>query len=205
MLLVDEKSPIGQFVSERNRGRQYDFLHTTFRVAQELKTFPLDKDFLCDLNLYAVQYLSKQPGKYRENYNVTVGEYAPPEWQYVEELMAVFFNNLSRLWNRMEPLESAAYALWAINHIHPFAQGNGRASRAFCYFIICQRIGDWLPGDVTMLERIRLQERPLFCEILSRMDARKQADGTSDVSEMTQFLDRLLLAQLVSKETNWSG
>ena len=98
----------------------------------------------------------------------------------------------------MGPLESAAYALWAVNHIHPFAQGNGRASRALTYFIMCKKLDDWLPGSLTVPEQIRIHHRPRYCEILNRMDGGIDKDGLTDLTEMVAFLDELLVDQLRS-------
>lgn len=196
VVLTDKTAPIFQFVSERNRGRQYDFLHTAYNVSQVAADFRIDREFLCNLNFYAVQYLSVQPGKYRENYDVTVGKHIPPHWAEVEGKMQQFWDNLSRLWSRMGAIETAAYALWAVNNVHPFAEGNGRSSRALCYFILCYRLGMWLPGNTTIMELIRSSNRPEYCAILNRMDASVDPDGMADLREMTAFLDRLMLQQI---------
>lgn len=196
MIVLTKGSEIFQYVSERNRARQYDFLRTAFEVAKAEPAFAIDRHFLCDLNFYAVQYLSEQPGKYREGCNVTVGKHNPPDWAQVEPEMEKFWNNLHRLWDRMSPLESAAYALWGVNHIHPFVEGNGRSSRALAYFIMCKKFGDWLPGSLTVTEQIRIQHRQKYCEILNRMDGEISKDGLTDLVEMVSFLDELLLNQL---------
>lgn len=198
MIVLPKDHPKFQYVSERNRGRQYDFLRTAYEVSTAVDNFPLDRQFLCDLNFYAVQYLSEQPGKYREHYDVTVNKHNPPAWQDVEALMGRFWANLHRLWSRMSPLESAAFALWGVNNIHPFAEGNGRSSRALCYFILCKRFGDWLPGSLTVPEQIRIHHRQRYCDILSRMDGAMEKDGTTDLREMVALLDELLVAQLQS-------
>lgn len=198
MIVLEKGTEIFQYVSERNRGRQYDFLRTAFEVAKARPDFRIDRRFLCELNFYAVQYLSAQPGEYRDNYDVTVGRHNPPNWQEVEGLMTRFWDNLHRLWDRMNPLESAAFALWGVNHIHPFAEGNGRSSRALAYFIMCRRFGDWLPGDLTVTEQIRIHHRQQYCEILNRMDHAKDADGLTDLGEMVKFLGELLTKQLQS-------
>lgn len=198
LVLNDKTAPIFQFVSERNRGRQYDFLHTAYNVSQSVDGFTIDRQFLCDLNFYAVQYLSVQPGRYRQAYNVSVGQHLAPPWEEVEGKMEQVFDNLGRLWGRMGPIETAAYALWAVNHIHPFAEGNGRSSRAFSYFILCYRLGAWLPGNRTIMELIRNGNRPEYCQILRRMDGTSGPNLLPDLVEMTAFLDRLLLEQVGS-------
>lgn len=198
MLVLDKNDPSFQYVSERNRARQYDFLRTAFEVWTSHPDFPIDRDFLCDANFYAVQYLSDQPGRYRQYVNVTVGRHDPPKWQEVEPLMARFWDNLHRLWGRMSPLESSAFALWGVNHIHPFVEGNGRSSRALSYFILCVKYGYWLPGSLSLPEQIRLHHRDRYCEILSRMDVAMDADGLTDLTEMAALLDELLVNQLQS-------
>jgi Fic family protein len=198
MIVLSKGTDIFQYVSERNRARQYDFLRTAYEVSKCVSEFAIDRQFLCDLNFYAVQYLSAQPGRYRQDYNVTVGRHVPPDWREVESQMAQFWGNLHRLWDRMTAIESAAFALWGVNHIHPFAEGNGRASRALTYFILCKKFGDWLPGSVTVTEQIRIQHRPRYCEILSRMDQARDQDGLTDLTEMVALLDELLLNQLQS-------
>lgn len=197
MIVLDKGTDIFQYVSERNRARQYDFLRTAYEVFKNVQ-FPLGKQFLCDLNFYAVQYLSQQPGRYRVEYNVEVGKHVPCRWESVEPLMERFWRNLLEQWETMPPLESASFALWGVNHIHPFAEGNGRSSRALAYFILCAKFQGWLPGSNTMIEQIRITHRDRYCDILNRMDQRMDGNGMTDLSEMVEFLGDLLTAQLRS-------
>ena len=44
-------------------------------------------------------------------------------------------------------VEVAAYALWRLNWIHPFVNGNGRTARLFSYFLMTMRAGDILSGE----------------------------------------------------------
>lgn len=197
MIVLEKGTDIFQYVSERNRARQYDFLRTAYEVFKAVP-FPLGRQFLCDLNFYAVQYLSKQPGRYREQYNVEVGTHIPCKWEEVEARMGRFWNTLISSLDNMTALESAAFALWGVNHIHPFAEGNGRSSRALAYFILCVKLGGWLPGSNTVTEQIRIVHRARYCEILSRMDEKMDNEGMTDLTEMTAFLDELLLNQVKS-------
>lgn len=198
MFVLAKTDPSFQYVSERNRAQQYDFLRTAFEVWIQHPEFPVDRQFLCDLNFYAVQYLSEQPGNYRRGKNVVVGKHIPPPHEEVEELMGRFWQNLTRVWDRMSPVETAALAIWAVNHIHPFMEGNGRSSRALCYFILCVKFGSWLPGSNSLPEQIRLHHRPQYCEILGRMDAAMDRDGMTDLGEMTGFLNDRITDQLQS-------
>jgi Fic family protein len=98
----------------------------------------------------------------------------------------------------MSPLESAAFALWGVNHVHPFVEGNGRSSRALSYFVLCVKYTYWLPGSLSLPEQIRLHHRDRYCEILHRMDAAMDSEGLTELGEMTGFLDELLVNQLQS-------
>lgn len=199
MIVLEKDTDIFQYVSERNRARQYDFLRTAFEVSKAIPEFAVGKEFLCDLNFYAVQYLSPQPGRYRhDGYNVTVGKHVPPTFDRVDGLMQRFWEQLGRLWERMSALESAAFALWSVNHIHPFAEGNGRSSRALTYFVLCTKLGYWLPGNLTITEQIRTTERKRYCDILNRMDHAMDREGMTDLAEMVVLLDELLVKQLQS-------
>lgn len=197
-LFLPESSPLWQFVSERNRGRQYDFLHTSVMIANANAGLEIDHGFVCALNLYATQYISPQPGRYRRQMLVEVGEHRPSDWPYVYDEMEAVLEILHQDWASLDEIQSAAYALWGVNHVHPFCDGNGRTSRALCYFVLCRKIGRWLPGENTIMEMIRTEERDEYCRILQRMHEAKTPDMRTDLSEMTDFLGRLVLAQFKS-------
>src|ERR1039458_10228474 len=60
------------------------------------------------------------------------------------------------------PTTLAAYALWRLNFIHPFIEGNGRTARAACYYLICMKAGKLLGGRKTVPERIRENRDPYY-------------------------------------------
>ncbi|MFX9016038.1 Fic family protein, partial [Acinetobacter baumannii] len=47
-------------------------------------------------------------------------------------LVQEFFEELINIWRTGDALDATAFALWRINWIHPFKNGNGRTARAFC-------------------------------------------------------------------------
>jgi Fic family protein len=93
-----------------------------------------------------------------------------------------------------DPTTLPAYALWRMNWIHPFVEGNGRTARAACYYLICLRNGGLLPGRKIVPERIRENRKPYY-EALAEADMH-WADGHFNVSALASYLQGLLKAQL---------
>ncbi|MEO0462856.1 MAG: Fic family protein [Pseudomonadota bacterium] len=179
--------------------RQFDFLHTSFVVSEATAGLDIDHDFICILNAYATRYISLQPGRYRRHYNVVVGTHTPSEWPLVREEMEAFIDTLHENWASWDAIDAASYALWGVNHVHPFCEGNGRTARALSYYVLCKKLGQWLPGSTTVLELIRTEHRNHHCEILQRMhDARERPTMVTDLAEMKELISALLLIQLQS-------
>ena len=195
--IVDQKSEVGNFVSSRNRARQFDFLQTSYVIYMHVGGLEIDHEFICILNAYATRYISPQPGRYRQHYNVKVGQHDPSDWSLVYNEMEGFLNTLHANWANWSPFEAAAYCLWGINHVHPFCEGNGRTARALSYYVLCLKLGQWLPGSTTVLELIRLQHREHYCEILQRMhDGRQRPSMMTDLTEMTALIIDLVREQV---------
>lgn len=94
----------------------------------------------------------------------------------------------------MHPTVLLAYALWRLNWIHPFIEGNGRTARAACYLLICLRQGVLLPGKKIVPERIR-ENRQTYYDALQAAD-RHWANGDFNVEDLAKYLEGLLVAQL---------
>lgn len=199
-LFLDPNSPVGQFLSDRNRLRQYDFVHTSFLISDF--GLLIDHEFLCSLNLYATQYISPQPGVYRRHYNVEVGEHKPSDWSLVLGEMNMFIDHLHVEWAAMDAVEAAGYALWGVNHVHPFCDGNGRTARALMYYVLCKKLGRWLPGKTNVMEFIREDTHDEMCEIMQAMhDAKAAGTMQTDLTRITAFLNNLILKQLATAPT----
>ncbi|HET9282483.1 MAG TPA: Fic family protein [Candidatus Angelobacter sp.] len=64
---------------------------------------------------------------------------------------------------RKSAIHLAAYVIWRLNWIHPFADGNGRTSRALSYLVLCTRLGERLPGTVTIPDQNIAQQVTVLC------------------------------------------
>lgn len=115
--------------------------------------------------------------------------------------MDMFFSFIHENWGvegvGSEPTSLAAYALWRLNWIHPFVEGNGRTARAACYYLICLHYGALLPGKKIVPERIRENRDPYY-EALKAAD-RAWDQGHVDVSAMADYLSELLIGQLADR------
>lgn len=199
-LAIDPETDAGQYISKLNRARQFDFLHMSWQIAQAGLGLQIDHKFVCELNRYATHYISPQCGQYRRHYNVKVGEHKPSEWFLVYEEMEQFLENLYREWNNWDELQAAAYALWGVNHIHPFADGNGRTARALCYFVLCRKHGNWVRGRTSLIELIKNEKHDQYCDILQKMHDAKQPGMMTPLDDMTSFLNDLVLQQIATAD-----
>lgn len=93
-------------------------------------------------------------------------------------------------------LTLCAYVMWRLNWIHPFLDGNGRTSRAIAYLVLCAKLGDRLPGALTIPEQIAADREPYY-QALEAADAR-WLDNVLDLSEMEELLTHYLGVQLAS-------
>ncbi len=75
----------------------------------------------------------------------------------------------------------------------------GHNTRAACYYLICLRQGRLLPGKKIVPERIREDRKPYYAALRAADHA--WAEGQFDVSELAEYLGRLLRAQLAEAET----
>ena len=99
-------------------------------------------------------------------------------------------------WENSSPIHLAAYALWRLNWIHPFTDGNGRTARAFSYLLLCLRLGYRVPGRKTIPEQISSDKTPYY-KALEAADKEWEAKKL-DLSALEKLLSDLLANQLAS-------
>ncbi len=181
-------------IQEQNLLRQYDLLTNCIEIGLTKGIESFDKYTLWSLNAAAVANIAQFGGRFRQA-PIYVGNHIPPHFEDVPDLMDQFISVIHENWGIMEhPTLLPAYALWRLNWIHPFVEGNGRTARAACYYLMCMRHGALLPGKRIVPERIRDQRGPYY-------DALKAADkewhsGHFAVDELASYLEGLLQDQL---------
>jgi Fic family protein len=181
-------------IEEQNLLRQYDLLSNCIEIGFKKGIEAFDKYTLWALDYAAVANVSQFGGRYREE-PIYVGNHVPPHYKDVPNLMDRFFSFVHENWTLLDhPTLIPAYALWRLNWIHPFVEGNGRTSRAACYYLICMKQGRLLPGRKIVPERIR-ENRNQYYAALQAADKAWDA-GQFNVSELATYLGELLKAQL---------
>lgn len=181
-------------IQEQNLLRQYDLLSNCIEIGIEKGIESFDKYTLWALNYAAVANISQFGGRYREE-PIYVGNHFPPHFEDVPNEMDRFFSVVHENWTVWDhPTVLAAYALWRLNWIHPFIEGNGRTARAACYYLICVKQERLVGGKKIVPERIRENRQPYY-------DALRAADrawdqGHYNVTQLADYLAALLKAQL---------
>ncbi|MBA4610758.1 Fic family protein [Stappia taiwanensis] len=156
---------------------------------------------LKELHRTGTIFLLQHPGYYRD-VEVHVGNekvivHQPPPCSKIQMHITDFFETLGKLWPNSTPLELASYALWRINWIHPFKNGNGRCARAFAYTCLCLKYGFMLPGNRTIIDLIMVN-KITFQNCLKEADTAYESNGEINISSMIKFLEELLILQLKS-------
>lgn len=181
-------------VQEQNLLRQYDLLLNCIEIGLSKGIEAFDKYTLWSLNAAAVANIAQFGGRYREE-PIYVGNHKPPHFKDVSNEMDRFFSLIHENWDVLDhPTLLPAYALWRLNWIHPFVEGNGRTARAACYYLICMRQGRLLPGKKIVPERIRENREPYYAA-LQEAD-RHWNEGNFNVSQLADYLAELLTGQL---------
>jgi Fic family protein len=187
-------------IEEQNLLRQYDLLYNCIEIGLEKGIESFDKYTLWALNYAAVANIAQFGGRYRED-PISVGDHITPHFREVPNLVDRMISIIHENWTIVKgPTSLAAFALWRMNWIHPFAEGNGRTARAACYYLICMKHQRLLPGIKIVPERIRENRQPYY-DALKAAD-KKWEDGKLDVTAMSTYLAGLLKGQLAEEVNN---
>lgn len=117
----------------RNGLLQFDEMQRMIKKATEStdSAFRLRPSAIIELNRIAVEGLEPAAGSFRRvGIEIDGSQHRPPEWETVPEHVDDMCDFVNKAWETSAPIFLAAYSMWRLNWIHPFANGNGRTSRA---------------------------------------------------------------------------
>lgn len=159
-----------------------------------------DESILKEFHRTATLFLLSEPGCYRtvpvavyDSYGNIIHQ--PPAVEEMRDHIERLFNYINITWSTSSAQDIAAYALWSINWIHPFKNGNGRTARAFCYACLCLKVGAILGGRKTVIDLI-MEHSDEYYRNLALADQGFRETGTPALEPMTEYIDRLLAIQL---------
>lgn len=181
-----------------NAVRQFDaVLDLIDEVARDGRTFRLRPSTILSLHKFALEGLSRYAGTWRPS-GVEIGKskHEPPHESLVPSLIEEMCDWVSDHWSETSALELCSYVMWRLNWIHPFLDGNGRTSRAVSYLALCSRLGDRLPGRLTIPEQIAADKEPYYAALEAADEAWER--GELDFGAMKSLLETYLARQLSS-------
>lgn len=157
----------------------------------------LTTELICELHGLAMTGLVEHAGTLRQaDVRIRGSRHEPPASADVPRLVEDLCGYCNA--SRRDAIHNAAYALWRLAWIHPFApDGNGRTARAVAMFVLFARL------RATPISR---PDRPTFLEVLGWrkhdcIDALEAADaalarGACDVSQLEHLLMDVLRQSL---------
>ena len=159
--------------------------------------FVLRPSHILMLHHRALVGIERFAGTFR-NTPVEIGKskHTPPESFFVSELVAEMCAYIADRRGKT-PLHLSAYAMWRLNWIHPFSDGNGRTSRIISYMVLCNAQGYWLPATKTIPDMIADNRAPYY-DALEAADEALRSDDKVDLSVLENYLGDLLSKQLIS-------
>lgn len=194
--------PVAKAEAEAKNGlRQYDAGLRAIETALERGSdqFKLRPSLILGLHREALNGISSYAGNWRPaGVEIQGSSHAPVGAHLVPELVEDMCDYVNGRWpdRNVSAVHLAAYLMWRLNWIHPFADGNGRTSRMVSYVVMSIRTGYVLGGTPTIPEQIVENRQPYF-EALDAADEAWKKDVV-DVSKMEALISRLFAKQLLS-------
>ena len=161
------------------------------------RPFKLRPSHLLHLHRIGLLGLTGYAGNWRpSDIRIEGSKHQPPQAFEVPERIEELCDYINEKWKEKSPLHLASYAMWRLNWIHPFTDGNGRTSRVASYLVLCLKLGYLLPGKRTIPDQIAEDKGPYYRALEAADDA--WAGGEIDLSAMKSLLRSMLAEQLVA-------
>jgi Fic family protein len=174
--------------------RQYDYAVKSVYEALERQSFKLRVSRITSFQREALQGISPYAGLTRPGgIEIKGSKHQPPGAHLMQELLEDLCDYVNDHWDATA-IHLAAYAMWRLNWIHPFVDGNGRTSRILSFFVLSVKLGFVLPGTPTFPELV-IAHRHAYEDALDLADGACRQDRV-DVSAMEALIESLLAKQL---------
>jgi Fic family protein len=167
------------------------------------RSFKLRAGPILQLHQAALDGLHRLAGTFRNTPVKIHGSFhEPPEAAFVADEVQALCEYVNDNWD-LSAVHLAAYVLWKMNWIHPFADGNGRTARAISYVVLSIKLDSLLPGTPTIPEQIAANKGPYY----KALEDADRAWGSSkiDVSALEKLLADMLAQQLLNAAKEATG
>jgi Fic family protein len=196
-LIIDET--LKAEAEARNGLKQFDLgMRAVEDAIDKGEQFRLRSSLILSLHRQALEGISPFAGTFRPaGVGIQGSKHIPVGAHLVPELIEEMCDYINDRWKSVSPISLSAYAMWRLNWIHPFSDGNGRTSRIVSYIVLCIATGIRLPGSPTIPDHIVDNRKPYF-DALEDADRKFEDTKDIDVELMESLLKSLLAKQLMS-------
>jgi Fic family protein len=179
--------------------RQFDsVIGLVQRYLAERWRFALRMSTILGLHRDALLGVHPLAGNFRPStVEIRGSKHVPPDAWKIPQLVEELCDYVNDNWETATALHLAAYTMWRLNWIHPFADGNGRTARAVSYLVLCMRMESRIPGVRTIPDLISENKTPYY-DALEAADDRWSTEQKIDLAQLEELLGNLLAAQLIS-------
>lgn len=180
-----------------NGFRQFDLcLEFVEYYLDKERPFALRPDMILDFQKAAVEGIENDAGQWRTGtVGISHSRHTPPGPHLVKAHIEEFCDYINQNWHEKTAFHLAAYAMWRLNWIHPFSDGNGRTARTLSYAIICIKLGYILPGTPTIPAQIE-EDKSHYIKALEAADESRGGQDI-DIQEMENMIRGMLAKQLM--------
>jgi Fic family protein len=204
-LLITDPDELARREAE-NGLRQFDsVIGLVERYLADHWKFKLRLSIILGLHRDALMGIHPLAGNFRPStVDIRGSNHIPPDAWEVPQLVEEMCDYINENWDTATPLHLAAYSMWRMNWIHPFADGNGRTARAVSYLVLCMKMQSRIPGPRTIPDQIA-ENKKSYYDALEAADGDWTSQKAISLTKLETLLGNLLAAQLVSALEQASG
>lgn len=196
---LDEEEPDArQLEAQTNSLRLVDYTQDLIVAAIRSKgPAAITPETICTMHGIAMHGLPVSPGKYRDGpVKIRNARHVPPPHTELVLLVDEMCGQIDVERGRGGEVWAAAYALWRLNWIHPFEDGNGRVARALTHLLLSVDMRlPRMPGRRSLPDRI-LDEPRRYWRCLEAADDFFRRHRRVNVQNLRGFVEKHMRALL---------